>query len=82
MKKKKQKKDFKKIMLKILMVLLVIDIIFIPLCIFAEVKSKVGICIFILFPLLLAILIVLLSRNCVSSYNKKKRSIEEKLSNR
>ena len=78
----KKKKDFKIIMLKVLMVLFIADVIFIPLSIYAEIKPMVGICLFILFPLALAILVVLLSKSCVKSYNRKKKMIEEKLNNR
>jgi hypothetical protein len=76
------KKDFKVIMLKILVGLLIADIIFIPLCIYAEIKPMVGLSIFVLFPLVLAIIVVLLSRSCVKSYNGKKKAIEEKLKSR
>ena len=78
----KKKKDFKIIMLKVLMVLFIADVIFIPLSIFAEIRPLVGISVFILIPLLLAILVVLLSKNCVKSYNLKKKAIEEKLKNK
>ena len=82
MENKKVKKDFKVILLKILFTLLVCDVIFIPLCIYAEIRPMVGISVFILFPLLLAILVILLSRSCVVSYNRKKKVIEEKLAGR
>ena len=75
----KPKKNISKILLKVLTILLIIDVVFIPLFIFAEIKPMVGMCIFILFPLVLAILTVLLSRSCVSGYESKKIMIEEKM---
>lgn len=78
-KKNKPKKDLRKVLLKALIILLVIDIIFIPLFIFAEIKPLVGMTIFIFFPLVMAIFILLLSRSCLKSYENKKKIIEEKL---
>ena len=77
--KKKEKKDLSTILLMVLVGLLVADIIFIPLYILAEVKGKMGVILFILLPLTLLALIVYLSRNCLKSYNTKKKVIEEKL---
>ena len=45
----------------------------------AEVKPLVGISVFILFPLVMAIFVVILSRSCFKSYESKKKTIEEKL---
>ena len=77
--KKKGKKDLSTILLMVLVGLLVADVIFIPLYILAEVKGKMGVILFILLPLTLLALIVYLSRNCLKSYNTKKKVIEEKL---
>ncbi len=77
--KKKEKKSLSTILLMVLVGLLVADVIFIPLYILAEVKGKMGIVLFILFPLTLLALVVYLSRNCLKSYNAKKKVIEEKL---
>ena len=77
--KKKEKKDLSTILLMVLFGLLVADVIFIPLYILAEVKGKMGVILFILLPLTLLALIVYLSRNCLKSYNTKKKVIEEKL---
>ncbi len=77
--KKKGKKDLSTILLMVLVGLLVADVIFIPLYILAEVKGKMGVILFILLPLTLLALIVYLSRNCLKSYNAKKKVIEEKL---
>ncbi len=79
-KKVKAKKDIRKPLLKVLTILLIVDIIFIPLFIFAEVRPMVGISVFILFPLIMAILVVILSRSSYKSYENKKKMIEEKLS--
>ena len=78
-KKVKAKKDIRKPLLKVLTILLIVDIIFIPLFIFAEVRPMVGISVFILFPLIMAILVVILSRSSYKSYENKKKMIEEKL---
>ena len=63
----------------VLVGILVLDVILIPLYILAEVKGKMGIILFILFPLTLLALVVFLSRNCLKSYNAKKKVVEEKL---
>ena len=78
-KRNKERKDIRKPLLKILTILLIIDIIFIPLFIYAEVKPLVGMCMFIFFPLVMAIFVVLLSRSCYKSYEHKKAMIEEKM---
>ena len=78
----KPKKDISKILLKALTVLLIVDVVFIPLFIYAEIKPMVGMCVFIFFPLVLAIFTVLLSRSCFKSYEHKKEMIEEKLNNK
>ena len=77
--KKKGKKDLSTILLMVLVGLLAADVIIIPLYILAEVKGKMGIILFILFPLTLLALVVFLSRNCLKSYNAKKKIIQEKL---
>ncbi len=78
-KKTKERKDISKPLLKILTILLIVDIIFIPLFIYAEVKPLVGMCVFIFFPLVMAVFVVLLSRSCLKSYENKKKMIEDKL---
>lgn len=77
--KKKEKKELSKILLMILVGLLILDVILIPLYILAEVKGKMGIILFIVFPLILLGIVVYLSRNCLKSYNTKKKIVEEKL---
>jgi len=77
--KNKEKKDLSKILLIILTGLLVVNVVLIPLYILAEVKGKMGIILFIVFPLILLGVVVYLSRNCLKSYNSKKKVIEEKL---
>lgn len=78
-KKTKERKDISKLLLKILTILLIVDIIFIPLFIYAEVKPLVGMCVFIFFPLVMAVFVVLLSKSCLKSYESKKKMIEDKL---
>lgn len=78
-KKNKVKKDIRKPLLKILTILLIVDIIFIPLFILAEVKPMVAMTVFIFFPLVMAIFVALLSRSCYNSYENKKKIVEEKL---
>ncbi len=78
-KKTKERKDISKPLLKILTILLIVDIIFIPLFIYAEVKPLVGMCVFIFFPLVMVVFVVILSRSCLKSYENKKKMIEDKL---
>lgn len=76
---RKVKKDNSKLLITILLVLVLIDIVMIPLYIFAEVKSTVGIIMFIVTPLIFACLTFLLAKNCIDSYNRKKKIVLEKL---
>lgn len=78
-KKVKTKKNINKILLKVLLILIIVEVIFIPLYYYAEVKKFLGIMLFVLIPLILGTLVVLLSRNCYFSYENKKAKIEEKL---
>jgi len=77
--KKKNKKDIDKILLIALGILFICVIILIPFIFFAEVKKFLPIIAFIVIPLLLAAVIVLLSRNCLVEYNKKKKNIIKKI---
>ena len=77
--KNKEKKELSKILLMVLVGILVLDVILIPLYILAEIKGKMGIILFIVFPLILLGMVVYLSRNCLKSYNTKKKIVEEKL---
>ena len=63
----------------ILVGLLIADVVCIPLYYLAEIRGKVGIIMFIIFPLTLLAGVVYLSRSCLFSYNNKKKILEEKL---
>ena len=77
--KKKNKKDLDKILLITLFALFACVIILIPFIFYAEVKKLLPIVAFIVIPLLLAAIIVLLSRNCLVEYNKKRKNIIKKI---
>ena len=79
--KEKKKKSLSEKFIIVLYVLLGLEIVSIPLLVIAEVKKILPIIAFLVVPTLLAIGIVLLSRNCFNSYEKKKEKIEEKLNN-
>lgn len=73
------KKDKSQIILKVLIVLLVLEVLFIPLLVIAEIKKVLPIVFFLIIPTLFSIFIVLLSKNCMNSYLRKKKKILEKL---
>lgn len=79
MKDKKEKKDIKKILLIVLIVLLALEVILIPFLYMAQVKKLLPVVFFIILPTTFGIVIVLLSRNCTTDYDKKKNKIIEKL---
>ncbi len=68
-----------KILLIVLAVLGILTLVLIPLLIIAEVKTMLPIIFFIVIPVILAFIIVLLSRNCIVNYDKKKNKIIEKM---
>ena len=69
----------KDLLLKILLVLLILEIVSIPFLVIAEVKRVLPIIFFLVIPTGLAIIIYLLGKNCLNSYEKKKKRIIEKL---
>jgi len=87
MKKKKNKKvkkikknsDWNKILLITMLVLLVIGVVLIPLLVYSEIKTVLPIIAFLVLPVLFGIVILLLSRNCITDYNNKKEIIKNKV---
>ena len=79
-KKVKDDKKINKILLMALLVFLILDVILIPFLILAEVKRILPIIFFIVLPTISLGVILLLSRSCVNSYDKKKAIIMEKIS--
>lgn len=72
-------KNVDKALLVILAILGILTLILIPLLVIAEVKKILPIVFFIIIPVMLALGIILLSRNCVASYDRKKKKIVEKI---
>ena len=77
--KKMDSKKITKILLITLLVFLVLDIILIPFLILAEVKRTLPIVFFIVLPTITLAIILLLSRSCSNSYEKKKEKIIQKI---
>lgn len=75
----KKKKDWNKIWLIILLVLLALEVVLIPLLIYAEVKRVLPIVAFLVIPTLFGIVILLLSRNCAVDFEKKKSRLAKKM---
>lgn len=75
----KKKKDWNKIWLIILLVLLALEVVLIPLLIYAEVKRALPIVAFLAIPTLFGIVILLLSRNCAVDFEKKKNRLAKKM---
>ena len=78
-KKIKDSKKTNKILLILLLVFLILDVILIPFLVLAEVKRILPIVFFIVLPTITLGIILLLSRNCSNSYEKKKAIIMEKI---
>ena len=78
-KKIKDSKKITKTLLIVLLVLLILDVILIPFLILAEVKRVLPIVFFIVLPTISLGIILLLSRSCGLSYEKKKAIIMEKI---
>lgn len=78
-KKNKNKKDWNKIWLIVLLVLLALEIVLIPLLVYAEVKRALPIVAFLVIPTLFGIVILLLSRNCTVDYQKKRERLAKKM---
>ena len=68
----KTKINWNKIWIVTLLILLALEVILIPCLIFAEVKRLLPVIFFLILPTLFGIVVLLLSRNCVVDYNKKK----------
>lgn len=75
----KKKKDWNKIWLICLLVLLALEVVLIPLLIYAEVKRVLPIIAFLIVPTLFGIVILLLSRNCTVDFEKKKNRLSKKI---
>ena len=71
----------KNVVLRVLLILLILEICFIPILVLAEVKRVLPIIAFIILPTIGAIVVYLLGKNCINTYEKKKKKIEERLSN-
>lgn len=78
---KKEKKDLKKMLLIILAILIALVIVLIPLLIYSEVKQVLPIVFFLVIPVIFGIVILLLSRNCLNDYNKKRERIIKMIKN-
>lgn len=77
--KNKKKKDWNKIFLIILLALLILEIILIPCLVYAEVKKVLPIVFFLIIPTVFAIIILILSRNCSTDFEKKRKKVIPKI---
>ena len=73
---KNKKRDWNKILLITLLVLLALEVVLIPLLVYAEVKRVLPIVFFLVFPTLCGLVILYLSRNCTVEYEKKKAKVK------
>ncbi len=78
-KKVKNAKDWNKILLITMLILLLLEIILIPCLVYAEVKRILPIVAFLIVPTLFGIVILLLSRNCTTDFEKKKSRLSKKI---
>lgn len=76
----KKKKDWNKICLISMLVLLALEVVLIPLLVYAEVRRLLPVIAFLIIPTLFGIVILLLSRNCAVDYENKKNRLAKKMS--
>lgn len=69
--KPKVKKDYSKQVLIVLFILVIIEVIMVPLLIYAKIIKLLPVIFFLVIPSLLALAILLLSRNSTIDYNRK-----------
>lgn len=79
MKSKNKKKDWNKILLILMLILLALEIVLIPLLVYAEVKKILPIIAFLVIPTVFGIIILYLSRNCTVDYEKKRARLSKKI---
>ncbi len=77
--KKVVKRNWNQILLITLLILLALEIILIPCLVYAEVKRLLPIVFFLILPTLFGIVVLLLSRNCTSDFERKKERLLEKM---
>lgn len=77
-KKVKGKKDVNKTILITLFVLVILEVVTIPLLIYAKITKVLPVIFFLVIPTLLAIAILLLSRNSLIDYKIRKEKLTKK----
>lgn len=77
-KKVKSNRDWNKIFLITLLVLLALEVVLIPCLVYSEVKTLLPIIAFLILPTLFGIVILLLSRNCINDFERKKVKVLNK----
>lgn len=75
---KKRNYDWNKILLITLLILLAVEVVLIPCLVYAEVKKILSIVVFLILPTLCGIVLLLLSRNCIVDYQKKRERLLKK----
>ncbi len=78
--KNKEKKDISKNILIVLIVLVALEVCMIPCFIYAGMNQIFPIVMFLIFPTLFAIFVLLLSRNTLIESKKKRKILEERRS--
>lgn len=73
------KRNWNQILLITLLILLALEIVLIPCLVYAEVKRLLPIVFFLILPTLFGIVVLLLSRNCTSDFERKKERLLEKM---
>lgn len=74
-----QKRDWNKILLITLLLLLALEIILIPCLVYAEVKRLLPVVFFLILPTLFGIVVLLLSRNCSTDFERKKERLLKRM---
>lgn len=77
--KNKKKKDWNKNLFISMLILLALEVILIPLLVYAEVKKILPIIAFLVIPTVFGIIILYLSRTCTVDYEKKRARLSQKI---
>ena len=76
-KKIKEKKEVSKIILIILFILVILEVIMVPVLVYSKIIKTLPVIFFLVLPTLLAIGILLLSRNSLVDYKRRQEKMKK-----
>lgn len=76
---KKEKMEISKIILIVLFILVILEVIMVPLLVYAKIIKVLPVVFFLVLPTLLAIGILLLSRNSLVDFKRRQEKLKNKI---